>query len=46
MAIGLFAKKLGMTQVFDEVGTIFPVTLLKVEECKVSQIKTSTLDGL
>lgn len=45
MPIGLFAKKLGMTQLFDELGTIFPVTLLKVEECQVSQIKTSTLDG-
>ena len=29
MQVGLFAKKVGMTQVFDESGTIFPVTILK-----------------
>jgi len=45
MAIGLFAKKLGMTQIFDDAGTIFPVTLLKTEECQVSQIKSIQTDG-
>ena len=29
MAIGLFAKKLGMTHIFDEAGLNSPVTLLK-----------------
>jgi len=45
MAVGLFAKKLGMTQIFDESGVVFPVTLLKTEECQVSQIKTTNIDG-
>jgi len=45
MSVGLFAKKLGMTQIFDESGVIFPVTLLKTEECQISQIKTTTTDG-
>jgi large subunit ribosomal protein L3 len=45
MSVGLFAKKLGMTQIFDESGTIFPVTLLKTEICRVSQIKTTNTDG-
>ena len=45
MSVGLFAKKLGMTQIFDESGVIFPVTLLKTEECQVSQIKTTNTDG-
>lgn len=45
MAIGLFGKKLGMTQIFNEEGVIFPVTLLKTEKCQVSQIKTTNTDG-
>jgi large subunit ribosomal protein L3 len=45
MQVGLFAKKVGMTQIFDESGTILPVTILKTGLCKVSQIKTTTKDG-
>jgi large subunit ribosomal protein L3 len=45
MSVGLFAKKLGMTQIFDESGVIFPATLLKTEECQISQIKTTNIDG-
>ena len=45
MPVGLFAKKVGMTQVFDESGTIFPVTILKAGVCKISQIKNTTTDG-
>jgi large subunit ribosomal protein L3 len=45
MQAGLFAKKIGMTQIFDESGTIFPVTILKVGLCRVSQIKTVISDG-
>jgi large subunit ribosomal protein L3 len=45
MKAGLFAKKVGMTQIFDESGTIFPVTILKTELCQVSQIKTKGTDG-
>ena len=45
MSVGLFGKKLGMTQIFDESGSILPVTLLKTEACQVSQIKTTNTDG-
>ena len=45
MQTGLFAKKVGMTQIFDESGTIFPVTILKTGLCKISQIKTVATDG-
>jgi len=45
MKAGLFAKKVGMTQIFDESGTIFPVTILKTELCQISQIKTISTDG-
>ena len=45
MQAGLFAKKIGMTQIFDESGTIIPVTILKTELCQISQIKTVTTDG-
>jgi len=45
MQSGLYTKKVGMTQIFDEKGTIFPVTILKAELCQVSQIKTIGTDG-
>jgi large subunit ribosomal protein L3 len=45
MSVGLFGKKLGMTQIFDESGTIFPVTIVKTKSCQVSQIKTLDTDG-
>jgi large subunit ribosomal protein L3 len=45
MQPGLFAKKVGMTQIFDESGTILPVTILKTGLCQVSQIKTVNTDG-
>ena len=45
MQAGLFAKKVGMTQIFDDAGTIQPVTILKTGVCQISQIKTLTTDG-
>ncbi len=45
MQASLFAKKVGMTQIFDESGTILPVTILKLGLCQVSQIKSVTTDG-
>jgi large subunit ribosomal protein L3 len=45
MQIGLFAKKIGMTQIFDESGAVLPVTILRVGLCQVSQIKTVITDG-
>ena len=34
-----------MTQIFDELGNIIPVTILKVGPCFVTQIKTDATDG-
>jgi large subunit ribosomal protein L3 len=45
MQVGLFAKKVGMTQIFDKSGTVLPVTILKTELCQISQIKTVITDG-
>jgi large subunit ribosomal protein L3 len=45
MPIGFFAKKLGMTHVFNELGVIQPVTVLRVDDCRISRIKTLRYDG-
>jgi large subunit ribosomal protein L3 len=45
MSIGLFGKKLGMTQIFSDDGTCIPVTLIKAESCQVSQIKSVDTDN-
>jgi large subunit ribosomal protein L3 len=45
MFVGLFGKKLGMTQIFDDAGCLLPVTLLKAEVCQVTQIKSTNTDG-
>ena len=45
MAVGLLAKKLGMTRVFLETGLAVPVTLLDVGPCTVTQIKSISSDG-
>lgn len=42
---GLIAKKVGMTRVLDEAGQMIPVTLLKVEDQKVTKILTPDRDG-
>ena len=44
--IGLIGKKIGMTQVFDEVSNHqIPVTVVEVGPCPVTQIKTKDNDG-
>jgi len=42
---GLIGRKVGMTQVFDENGIAFPVTLIEAGPCYVTQIKTVEKDG-
>ena len=42
---GLLAKKLGMTQVYDEAGNHIPVTVLSLEGCQVVAHKTQERDG-
>jgi large subunit ribosomal protein L3 len=41
----IVATKVGMTQVWDEDNRIVPVTVLRVEPCRVVQIKTQERDG-
>ena len=45
MAMGLLGKKVGMTQVFDEEGKAFPVTVLQMGPCPLLQIRDVARDG-
>ena len=45
MKKALIGKKLGMTQIFDENGTVIPVTVIEAGPCVVAQVKTSDKDG-
>lgn len=42
---GLIGKKIGMTSVFDNVGRNIPVTVIEIEPCAITQIKTEETDG-
>lgn len=42
---GMIGKKVGMTQVFDEQGTVIPVTVIQAGPCYVTQIRNSERDG-
>ncbi len=41
----IIGKKLGMTQLFLEDGTVVPVTVVEAGPCVVTQIKTNETDG-
>ena len=45
MAKGLLGRKVGMTQVFDETGKAFPVTVIEAGPCHVLQVRTPEKDG-
>jgi large subunit ribosomal protein L3 len=45
MVDGLIGIKVGMTQVFDEAGTVVPVTVIKAGPCVVVQTKAKDPDG-
>jgi large subunit ribosomal protein L3 len=45
MVDGLIGIKVGMTQVFDESGTVIPVTVIKAGPCVVVQNKMKDRDG-
>jgi large subunit ribosomal protein L3 len=45
MIQGLIAKKVGMTQIFREDGTVVPVTVVKAGPCLIVQKKTAEKDG-
>ncbi len=42
---GILGKKVGMTQLFDESGTVVPVTVIEAGPCHVTQVKTTESDG-
>jgi large subunit ribosomal protein L3 len=39
MLKGLIGKKVGMTQIFDESGVAYPVTLIEAGPCYVTQVR-------
>jgi large subunit ribosomal protein L3 len=45
MKHGMIGKKLGMTQIFDEIGNVIPVTLIEAGPCAVAQKKIVENDG-
>ena len=45
MSIGLIGRKLGMTQVFQEDGTMVPVSVLSVQPNTVTRLRTPQRDG-
>ena len=45
MKKAILAKKVGMTQIFDENGVLIPVTVLLAGPCVVTQVKTGENDG-
>ena len=45
MSIGVIGRKVGMTQVFAEDGTMVPVSVLAVEPNTVTELRTLERDG-
>ena len=42
--LGLFGKKIGMTQIFGDQGSLIPVTVIEANPCPVVQVKNLTND--
>ena len=45
MKKGIIGRKIGMTQIFDEIGNAIPVTVIEAGPCVVAQKKTAENDG-
>ncbi len=45
MQKAILGKKIGMTQIFDEVGKVIPVTVIEAGPCVVLQKKSADIDG-
>ena len=45
MRLGIYGRKVGMTQVFDSAGALLPVTVLDTSGIYVTQVKTKETDG-
>jgi large subunit ribosomal protein L3 len=41
----LLGKKIGMTQVYDDGGSMIPVTVIQAGPCVITQVKTQETDG-
>ena len=42
---GILGRKIGMTQIFDDKSRVVPVTVIQVENCRVSGVRTQEKDG-
>lgn len=42
---GIIGKKVGMTQIFDDNGSVIPVTVIEAGPCFVTQVRTAERDG-
>ncbi len=42
---GMIGKKVGMTQIFDQQGTVVPVTVIQAGPCYVTQVRNTDRDG-
>ena len=45
MSIGLIGRKVGMTQVFQDDGTMIPVSVVALEPNTVTRLRTTERDG-
>jgi large subunit ribosomal protein L3 len=45
MLKGLIGRKIGMTQIFDEQGVAYPVTIIEAGPCYVTQVRSQEKDG-
>ncbi len=45
MRVGLLGRKVGMTQIYQENGTVLPVTVVECGPCTVLQVRTAERDG-
>ena len=43
--VGILGRKVGMTQVYDELGRVVPVTVVEAGPCDVLQVRTASRDG-
>jgi large subunit ribosomal protein L3 len=43
--LGILGRKLGMTRIFGDDGSIIPVTVIEAGPCPVTQVKTEEKDG-
>ena len=45
MRTGVIGKKIGNSSFFSDNGEVIPVTIVKIEDCIVSNVKTKNKDG-